>query len=437
MEHKQSSYGGSICDHLLPLSAKYPWVVARNLGAEEDSSGDKYFFTLHDPLTNNYQCQIPELLGRRIRGYYHCWVILSDHLQNVMWSLWNPVTSKMIHSPPLILKDGDSNSIRECCLSAQPDDPSSVLLLTRTSKPTFIFFLTNFLKGYGTKLFCIMVTFKVRLYKLDMTSLKSEDVKRFNKVEVYTGSNDCDKVYALMDAYTSLRLWVKLVDLKDAIFFVDLGRNNLAYYRPGIASELGGYIHIRDTNNVFYSYHVKDRTFSLSFMPSLVLPTSHVSIWECRLEDDSKQEENQIEVKSITDNEIGLDEWNLLNLSFDILEMIIEHCEIADSFINFTMVNRGKKIKALSLLLIRSPPTFPDCMAVGFSLDDECLVSIHYVAREPTWRTIRVGGELFYIHFPTFIGRDLYALDGDGTRDSSNGHIDSQKGATSDALATT
>ncbi|GJW88588.1 hypothetical protein Tco_0163928 [Tanacetum coccineum] len=78
-----------------------------------------------------------------------------------------------------------------------------------------------------------------------------------------------------------------MVDLKDAIFFVDLGRDNLAYYRPGIASELGGYIQIRDkTNNIMYSYHVKENTISLSSMPSLVPPTSNVSVWEGRLEDD-------------------------------------------------------------------------------------------------------------------------------------------------------
>ncbi|GKC66912.1 hypothetical protein Tco_1099510 [Tanacetum coccineum] len=53
-------------------------------------------------------------------------------------------------------------------------------------------------------------------------------------------------------------------------------------------------------------------------------------------------------------------------------------------------------------------------MVFGFSPSDN-LVSIHYVAREPTWRTIRVGGEVSSIHVPTFIGEDLYALDDDGT----------------------
>ncbi|GJW88583.1 hypothetical protein Tco_0163923 [Tanacetum coccineum] len=296
MEQKQSSYGGSGCDHFLPLSAKYPWFVAQNLGAEEDSYGDHYFFTLHDPLTN-YQCQIPKLLGRRIRGYYHGWVILSDHLQHVIWSIWNTVTSKMIHFSHLILKDRDSDSIRECSLNSfiiqlnilveDKEVLIKLLLLGANPYPSWMHkpCTTYFLKGHDTELFCIME---------------------------------------------------KMVDLKDAIFFVDLGRDNLAYYRPRIASELGGYIQIRDkTNNILYSYHVKENTISISSMPSLVPPTSNVSVWEGRLEDDhggtmctvdSKQEENQIEVRSVTDNETRLDEWNLLNLPFDILEIIMERC---------------------------------------------------------------------------------------------------------------
>ena len=138
MEQKHISIV-SAGDQLLPLSAKYPLFVAENLGAEEDGFRDHIFYSLHDPLSK-YQCQIPELLGRRIRGYYHGWVILSDHPQNVTWSLWNPVTSNMIHLPLLILKDGDSISIGECCLLAPPDDPTSILLLTRTNKPTFVFY---------------------------------------------------------------------------------------------------------------------------------------------------------------------------------------------------------------------------------------------------------------------------------------------------------
>ncbi|GJU03541.1 hypothetical protein Tco_1113879 [Tanacetum coccineum] len=138
MEQQHTLYN-TTCDQLLPLSAKYPWFVAENLGDEEDGSTDHIFYTLYDPLSK-YQCQIPEFRGRRIRGYYYGWVILSNHPQNVTWSLWNPITSKTINFPSLILKDGDLESIGQCCLSAPPDDPSSILLLMRINKPSFVFF---------------------------------------------------------------------------------------------------------------------------------------------------------------------------------------------------------------------------------------------------------------------------------------------------------
>ncbi|GKA13612.1 hypothetical protein Tco_0693258, partial [Tanacetum coccineum] len=610
MEQKQSSNGGSVRHQLPPLCAKCPWFVSQNLGADEDSPRDHYFYTLHDPLTK-YQCQIPELLGSCIRGYDHGWVILSDHSQNVLWSLWNPITSKMIHFPPLILKDGDSKSIRECCLSAPPNDPSSVLLLTRTNKPAFVFFrlegkrknlrwiemsyasqlkrisgedgdflhqltccngkmyalngkchfacfiiqldilvkdkevliklsllgsyptplwvhcddVTYFLKGYSTELFCIMVGFReqtleaAHLFKLDMTSVKSEDMERFKGLDMSCKRWEEDD---LKDILMSMKLWKELVDLKDAIFFVDHGRDNLTYYKPGMASELGGYIYICDRmENILYSHHVKENTISLSYMPSLVLPTSNVSLWECRLEDDhggtncpldSKQEENKIVVRSVMDNRIGLNESNLLNLPFDILEMIMEHClsveylnfratckrcEVAAPLIQWSNKTLLMRLQTYSLVspwlmvvdnnqgiitftdpmlggnyfmksshvtlphpeiccsrfgwllyfssdfeclvffnpftsdlrklpeasdasdgfntvCFSAPPTSPDCIVVGFPMTDECLVLIHYVAREPSWQPIRVGTKPNSIRFPTFFGQDLYALGGDG-----------------------
>ncbi|GKE29228.1 hypothetical protein Tco_1444612 [Tanacetum coccineum] len=55
-----------------------------------------------------------------------------------MWSIWNPLTSKIISLPPLILEDGNYKSLGQCCLTSAPDDPSSVLLLTRSDKPTIL-----------------------------------------------------------------------------------------------------------------------------------------------------------------------------------------------------------------------------------------------------------------------------------------------------------
>ncbi|GJT23491.1 hypothetical protein Tco_0893428 [Tanacetum coccineum] len=53
------------------------------------------------------------------------------------------MTSKVINLPTLTLKDGDYESIGECCLSAPPVDPSSIFLLTRTNKSTFLFCWVN------------------------------------------------------------------------------------------------------------------------------------------------------------------------------------------------------------------------------------------------------------------------------------------------------
>ncbi|PWA38596.1 hypothetical protein CTI12_AA579910 [Artemisia annua] len=360
MEQKQSS--DSLSAELLAFSAEYPWFVAQNIGAEEESSADQIFYTLHEPLTK-YQCQIPELLGRRIRGYYHGWIILSDLPKSVMWSLWNPFTSTMINFPPLIVQDGDSKSIGECCLSAPPDDPSSVLLLTRADKPSFVFFrlkgkrkklrwiemsyanqlkritgvdgvfiynltccngkvyalsgmdyviqldilvkdrevlikllllgftpfpswnrcheLHYFLKGHCTELFCIIVGFYeqtlqgVYFFKLDMASVKSEELERFKGLDM--SCKRWQEVEDLADVFMSQKMWEELVDFKEAIFFVDIALDHLVYYRPAIASELGGYILIRDDmGKILYSYHVKENSISLSSMPSLVLPTSNV-----------------------------------------------------------------------------------------------------------------------------------------------------------------
>ncbi|GKD93843.1 hypothetical protein Tco_1373680, partial [Tanacetum coccineum] len=350
----KSSDGGLVYHQLPPLSLKYPWFVSQNLGADEDSSIDQYFYTLHDPLTK-YQCQIPELLGRRF-------------------------SEKRIDA--------------------------------------------------------------VYLFKLDMTSVKPEDMEKFKGMDM-----------------------------------------------------------------------------SYTISPSLVLPTSNVSVWECRFEDDhggakctpdSKQEKSQIVVRKESDNEIGLNEWNLLNLPFDILELIMEHCgsveylnfratwptlwaaapliqqsnktslmrlqthsfvspwlmvvDINQGIITFTdpmlgdnyfMKNLHVSIPHQKILCSRfgwlfffsfdiqlfvfynpftrdirklpdpgyafdaagfsAPPISPDCMVAGFvSIGDERLVLIHYVARESSWRTIRVGAEPDSIRFLTFFGQDLYALDGDG-----------------------
>ncbi|GJT97544.1 hypothetical protein Tco_1093062 [Tanacetum coccineum] len=134
MEHKQIS-----CGSIVPtISPKYPWFVA-----DDDGTQTHIFFNLHDPLSH-YHLKIPELLGKRIRGcFFGCWALLSSNYpSDVMWSLWNPITSQIINFPPLILRGSERDKddiIYSCCLSAPPDHPNSVLLLMRSKKHKFVY----------------------------------------------------------------------------------------------------------------------------------------------------------------------------------------------------------------------------------------------------------------------------------------------------------
>nr|GFB41724.1 hypothetical protein [Tanacetum cinerariifolium] len=128
------------CDSAIPpVSPKHPWfVVAQN---PEDDVQLHIFYNIRDRMSH-YCCQIPELLGMRIRGGFHaCWAVLSsNHPRDVIWSLWNPITSKIISLPPLNHSEGgDCDDMRDYCLSAPPEDPNSVLLLMRTAKPNFVY----------------------------------------------------------------------------------------------------------------------------------------------------------------------------------------------------------------------------------------------------------------------------------------------------------
>ncbi|PWA85798.1 hypothetical protein CTI12_AA144700 [Artemisia annua] len=408
---------GSVCDQFPPLAARYPWLISQNL---EDDYQDQYFYTIHNELPH-YKCRIPELFGKLIQGCFYGWVVLSNHPQNNEWSLWNQVTSKIINLPTLFLEYGNYESIRECCLSAPPDDPSSVLLLAKTNESTFVCcqlagskrkkfswtemsyskqlkrlsftagLLRNltccndkvyalstdgsstslviqvdimvkqkevvitlrlfvacpphpsypsyrcwcggdinfYLKGSCAELFYIIYyenkslksPADVYLYKLDMTSIQWEELE---------GKKDFNNSY---------QKWEEMYDLKDANLFLDLSRDQSVSYSRVIASELGGHIHIRGKmDKTIYSYHVKDKTISLFSIPSPILPTSHVSLWECRLEDDhekakctvdSKVEtENNSEIllRSDTNDGVENNESHLLNISFNLLETIMEYC---------------------------------------------------------------------------------------------------------------
>ncbi|GKD03757.1 hypothetical protein Tco_1178731, partial [Tanacetum coccineum] len=431
MEQKQI-YLGPVYDRLPPLTENYQWLVAQSAEADED----QVFYNIHDPLSY-YRCRIPELLGKRIRGSFHGWLILSN---DNMWSLWNPVSSKIICLPPLILKDGESAFIKECCLSLPPEDPKSILLLARTDKPTFVFCWLDskrkrlrwiemsydkqlkrlsgdgcllhslsccngkvyvvsqencimplvieidivvkagevvlefmlfaacphsrnhcgydymyFLRGSDTELFCIVIAFDncvetydttfscVTLHKVDMSCINWAGVEGLKKWDITGIEPEALEQEDANKLFMSNELWEEMEDLKDANFFVDLARDNSVVYIPAIASESGGKIHIHSKmGKIIYSYNLNDRTILLNSMfPPPVLPTSHVSVWECRLAGDyprSKQgvedKDREIVARLVTDDDVELNELQLLDLPLGVLEMIMKFC-IGLEYLNF------------------------------------------------------------------------------------------------------
>ncbi|GKD76829.1 hypothetical protein Tco_1339450 [Tanacetum coccineum] len=74
--------------------------------------------------------------------------------------------------------------------------------------------------------------------------------------------------------------WEEMEDLKETILSVEFATDSSACYSPEIASsELGGYVHILpDDGKIIYSYHVKDKTVSLSSIPC-VAGKNHVFAW--------------------------------------------------------------------------------------------------------------------------------------------------------------
>ncbi|GJW73940.1 PAZ domain-containing protein [Tanacetum coccineum] len=137
------------CSYQARLSLSPLHLLANAEEEEEDEV--QIFYNVQSPFFH-YRCRIPELLGKRIRGCFFGWVVLSNHPHNVMWSLWNPLTSKFIYLPPLIHKqqsdsdnkdgdddDDDDDNIGSFCLSSPPDDAKSILLMTNFKKPNFLF----------------------------------------------------------------------------------------------------------------------------------------------------------------------------------------------------------------------------------------------------------------------------------------------------------
>ncbi|GJR13704.1 hypothetical protein Tco_0796356 [Tanacetum coccineum] len=380
-----------------PVSPKHPWfVVAQN---PEDDTQVHIFYNIRDRMSH-YCCQIPELLGMRIRGCFHgCWAVLSsNHPRDVIWSLWNPITSNIINLPPLnhsgSEEEGDCDDMRDCCLSAPPEDPNSVLLLMRTAKPSFVYFIVEVnivvddceSKKLGGEVvitllpvlefFCIHVSSNPPLLKGSCTEL----------FIIYINLKDRGKTVAAVNLFkldVNNMTWEELGDLKDTILSVELATNSSVFYSS--SSELaGGYIHIlADKGKSIYSYHVKDKTIFLSSIPCVAgtnpgLGGERVHV-HCKQEKEGHKED-QIVIRSVKGNReieshrvlkkkefcVGVeclkllplpyecsrlesdadDESRLLNLPPHVLEMLImEFCAGVD-YLNFRSTSKGCHLAA-------------------------------------------------------------------------------------------
>ncbi|GJU23913.1 hypothetical protein Tco_1157255 [Tanacetum coccineum] len=371
-------------DSVMP--PKHPWFVSQKVEDEGDNTQFHIFYNIHDPMSH-YRCQIPELLGKRIRGcFYGCWAYSKSK--------------------------GFCDDMRECCLSAPPEDPNSVLLLMRTTKPKFMYCRLGMDSSFRKKLRWTKSTYtkqikiltdrdgslhcltccngKVYAY-IDLSSTRTQLIVEVNIVvnecEIKKQREvvitllpilefvspliiDCPLILPLLKgsstelflvvlglkhmsktAVNLLKLnmnnmtWEEIKDLKDTILSVELNTNSPIFYSPAISSsEFGGYIHIlADKGKIIYSYHVKDKTISFSSIPCAGR-TNHVSAWtmlECtrlgvgRVHVHCKQKKrghkkDDIVVRSCVGVECRLqsdkvddDESHLLNLPPHVLEMLI------------------------------------------------------------------------------------------------------------------
>ncbi|KAK9065630.1 hypothetical protein SSX86_015031 [Deinandra increscens subsp. villosa] len=558
---------------------QHQWFIAQNL-----ESDTQIFYTIDDHQYH-YQKRVNELHGRRIRAYFHGWVILSNHPDDVLWSLWNPLTSKLIRLPPLV---HEQEPAHECCLSAPPDEQGSVFLLTTSEVPTIVFSRLDrkikrlkwtemsyvkqlrIISGvdgcllesptccngkvYAMTLgpdyrFVILVDIMVKgdkevvitlmpFVKVPYTSYnRCPAYNNFDTIDMFligsckdlfcigvcfTDETMIGNVYLFKLDFTSMA-WEKVVDLKDAMFFIEYASGySTCYYDSAVNSEVGGYVHILgESGKIIYSFHAEDRTVSLSSMPRLV-QESRVHAWamlEWRLEIDhfeSKQEEAEKDAQIIikpekgdnTDFDCRTCESHLLDIPIHILEIIMEHCigieymrfratckycrlaapsiqwnneatlrrlhtyslvspllmvldnyrgiitfidpicgeryfitipqelkgdyqiycsrfgwllmykieggpEIA-LFNPFTSdIRKLPRVPFLQSFCFSAPPTSSDCMVVGFTRFGPRHIFICFVSREPTWFYFRLnfgGDDPYSYHFPTFNGRDVYAL---------------------------
>ncbi|KAJ9539659.1 hypothetical protein OSB04_026165 [Centaurea solstitialis] len=211
--------GNSICCEGLPSSSSSSSTVSTNIipslvTQNMDHNGILNVYTIGEQ-PSNYRCRIPELkhLGAvYVHGFCHGWMILSNYPKFVMWSLWNPATSKLIRLPPLPQYKDDSGSIESCCLPSPPGDPSSILLLTRSKKPNFVF--------------CRLVKTKKSRSRLWTEMSYANQLKRItggSEATIGLGGLTCcnGKVYALsFDSFSVVQIDIKVVKDKQVVISI-------------------------------------------------------------------------------------------------------------------------------------------------------------------------------------------------------------------------
>ncbi|KAL8204820.1 hypothetical protein R6Q57_010443 [Mikania cordata] len=481
------------CDQKLPpLSSRHQWFIAQDL------ESDTHIFYTIDNQQYHYQCRINELRGRLIRACFHGWMILSNRPDNALWFLWNPLTSKLIRLPPLFRKE---EHLHECCLSAPPDAQGSVLLLITHSLPTIVFCrldrkrkklkwtemsYAKQLKSIGGTNDCLLdsptccngkvyvmawlhhdpcvllVDIVVKGKEVVIKLFVQTPHHSYNHCHFYKGiavshtilKGSCTELFYIVVGIedetrktvnavhlftldmTSMK-WEKMVDIKDATFFLDLAGDqeySSCYYSSVMHSELEGYVHILgESGKIIYSFNPKDGTMSVSSMPRVVLESqaSRCAMLEWRLDTDhgeSKQEgdykDTQIVVKPVkcgnNDFDCFIGESRLLNMPIHILQMIMELC-IGIEYIRFRATCKlcrlaAPPIQCNSKTTLRRLQMYsfvsPWLMVLDNDLDIITFIDpIHnerYFIRTP--QELNGDYQIFYSSFPTFCGRVVYAL---------------------------
>ncbi|KAF5729531.1 hypothetical protein HS088_TW21G01698 [Tripterygium wilfordii] len=106
-----------IQNYSIPPPLPYPWIISRL----EDGTGDFIFRTTTPPYESR-RTSSPDLGDKEVRNCCYGWLIFSDRNYDV--SLWNPLTSELIHLPPI-----ESKPLRYCfhdiVLSSSPSKIST------------------------------------------------------------------------------------------------------------------------------------------------------------------------------------------------------------------------------------------------------------------------------------------------------------------------